>query len=102
MQGYRSREAANHHGRELHRKVGTSSEAVDTKQLSVSFMASSVVTSQVLEVMASSSRLEHKLNQCLWAQEVLMVLVAALMAVCSFTLYMYFSFGCTHWITAEN
>lgn len=102
MQVNSSRKATNHNCGELHRKVGNSSEAVDTTRLNVSFVSSSVCTSQVLQVMASSSRLEQKLNDCLWAQEVFIILVTGLMALWSFTLYAYFSSGYVHWITAKN
>lgn len=92
----------NHNCRELHRKVGNSSEAVVTTRLSVSFLSSPVCMSQVLQVMASSSHLEQKWNNCLWAQGVFIILVTSLMASWSFTLYVHFSSDYAHWITAEN
>lgn len=102
MQVNSSSNATIHNRGELHRKVGSSSEAVAIARLNVSFISSSVCTSQVLQEMASSSRLEQKLNDCLWAQEVFIILVTGLIALWSFTLYMYFSSGYAHWITAEN
>lgn len=87
----------NHNCRELHRKVGNSSEAVVTTRLSVSFLSSPVCMSQVLQVI-----MLQKWNNCLWAQGVFIILVTSLMASWSFTLYVHFSSDYAHWITAEN
>ncbi|KAL4593331.1 motile sperm domain-containing protein 2 isoform X1 [Arapaima gigas] len=42
----------------------------------------------IMQVKASSSRLEQKLNQCLWTQKVLMILVSILLAFSFSTFYM--------------
>lgn len=102
MQVNSSRKATNHSCGELQRKVGNGSEAVSTTRLNGSFISLPAGTCQVLQVMASSSRLEQKFNACLWAQEVFIILVTGLMALWSFTLCVYFSSGYAHWITAEN
>ncbi|KAM4602186.1 motile sperm domain-containing protein 2-like [Polymixia lowei] len=46
------------------------------------------IHSTLLQVMASSKRLEQKLDRCLWTQKVLVVLVTALSALWCSTIYM--------------
>lgn len=77
MEGNSNRNASDPSHRELHRKVGTSSKAGNTTQLSASFISSSVGVSQVLQGMANSTG----------AQEVFIILVTGLMALWSITLY---------------
>lgn len=57
---------------------------------------------QLLQVMASSSRLEQKLDCWLWSQKVFIVLVMCLTALWVFTLYVYDISGSSSWTTAKN
>ncbi|XP_044044482.1 motile sperm domain-containing protein 2-like isoform X3 [Siniperca chuatsi] len=56
----------------------------------------------LLQVMASSRRLERKLDHCLWTQKVFIVLVMAMTALWGFTLYIHYSAGYFSWTTAKN
>lgn len=56
-----------------------------------------LICPQLLQVMASSSRLEQKLDYCLWTQKVFIVLVMGLTALWGVTLYMYCSVGYSKW-----
>ncbi|XP_078021951.1 uncharacterized protein LOC117254939 [Epinephelus lanceolatus] len=56
----------------------------------------------LLQVVASSSRLERKLDHCLWTQKVFSVLVMGLIALWGFTLFIHYSTGHFHWTTAKN
>ncbi|XP_023673290.1 motile sperm domain-containing protein 2 isoform X1 [Paramormyrops kingsleyae] len=47
--------------------------------------------STLMRAIASNSRLEQKLDQCLWLQKVLMILVSFLTAVCFSTFYMLYT-----------
>lgn len=57
----------------------------------------------LLQVMASSSRLEQKLDRSLWTLKVFMVLAMVLTALWGLTLYIHYSAGYfNRWITAKN
>ncbi|TDG96297.1 hypothetical protein EPR50_G00238510 [Perca flavescens] len=57
----------------------------------------------LLQVMASSSRLEQKLERSLWTLKVVMVLAMVWTALWGFTLYIHYSASYfNRWITAKN
>ncbi|XP_059183633.1 motile sperm domain-containing protein 2-like isoform X3 [Centropristis striata] len=60
------------------------------------------INATLLQVLASSRRLEQKLDQCIWTQKVFIVLVIGLTALWGFTLYIHFSTGYSKWTTAKN
>lgn len=56
-----------------------------------------VISTQLMRAIASNSRLERKLDQCLWLQKVLMILVSFLTAICFSTFYMLYTGERTPW-----